>query len=70
MTVELDRKGIICLLRGTTPPYSVMNKIPKELGSYIGGFVDSWHWNYIDENISYSDEYLFNLYLMCRNSKE
>ena len=55
MTVELDRKDIISLLRGTTPPYSVMNKIPKELGSYIGGFVDSWHWNYIDENISYTD---------------
>jgi hypothetical protein len=70
MKVELDRKDIISLLRGTTPPYSVMNKIPKKLGSYIGGFVDSWRWNYIDENVSYSDEYLFNLYLMCKNAKE
>ena len=70
MKVELDRKGIISLLRGTTPPYSVMNKIPKELGYYIGGFVDSWHWNDISENVSYSDEYLFILYLMCKNSKE
>ena len=69
MKVELDRKGIISLLRGTTPPYSVMNKIPKELGYYIGGFVDGWHWNDISENVSYSDEYLFNLYLMCKNSK-
>ena len=51
MKVELDRKGIISLLRGTTPPYSVMNKIPKELGSYTGGFVDKWNWNYIDENV-------------------
>lgn len=70
MTVELDRKGIISLLCGTIPPYSVMNKIPKELGYYVGGFVDSWQWNYIDENVSYTDEYLFNLYLMCKNSKE
>lgn len=70
MMVELDRKDIICLLRGTTPPYSVMNKIPKELGSYIGGFVDRWQWNYIDENVPYNDEYLLNLYLMCKNSKE
>ena len=69
MKIELDRKGIISLLRGTTPPYSIMNKIPKELGSYIGGFADCWHWNDISENVSYSDEYLFNLYLMCKNSK-
>lgn len=70
MTFKLDRKDIISLLRGITPPYSVMNKIPKELGSYIGGFADHWEWNYIDENTPYTDEYLFNLYLMCKNGKE
>lgn len=69
MNVELDRKDIISLLRGTTPAWSVMDKIPKELGSYVGGFVDCWHWNYISENVPYSDEYLFNLYLTCKNSK-
>lgn len=69
MNVELDRKDIISLLRGTTPAWSVMDKIPKELGSYVGGFVDDWHWNYISENVPYSDEYLFNLYLTCKNSK-
>lgn len=69
MNVELDRKDIISLLRGTTPAWSVMDKIPKELGSYVGGFVDSWHWNYISENVPYSDEYLFNLYLICKKSK-
>lgn len=70
MNIELDRKEIISLLRGTTPAYSVMNKIPKELGSYIGGFVDSWQWNYINENVPYSDEYLYSLYLTCKNSKK
>ena len=69
MNVELDRKDIISLLRGTTPAWSVMDKIPKELGFYVGGFVDCWHWNYISENVPYSDEYLFNLYLICKNSK-
>ena len=69
LNVELDRKDIISMLRGTTPSYSVMDKIPKELGSYVGGFVDSWEWNYISENIPYSNEYLFNLYLICKNSK-
>lgn len=69
MNVELDRKDIISLLRGTTPAWSVMDKIPKELGSYVGGLVYGWHWNYISENVPYSDEYLFNLYLTCKNSK-
>ena len=46
-----------------------MDKIPKELGSYVRGFVDGWHWNYISKNVPYSDEYLFNLYLICKNSK-
>lgn len=68
MNVELDRQGIISLLCGTTPPYSAMAKIPKDLGSYVGGFVDSWQWD-ISDNVPYSDEYLFNLYLLCRNSK-
>ena len=69
MNIELDRKDIISLLRGTTPAWSIMDKIPKELGSYVVGFVDGWHWNYISENVPYSDEYLFNLYLICKNSK-
>ena len=69
MNVELDRKDIISLLRGTTPAWSVIDKIPKELGFYVGGFVDGWQWNYISENVPYSDEYLFNLYLICKNSK-
>ena len=50
MNVELDRKDIISLLRGTTPAYSVMDKIPKELGSYVGGFVDI-AMDYISENV-------------------
>ena len=68
MTVSLDRKDIISLLKGTSPYYSVMDKIPKDLGSYVGGFKDEWHWNSISENAPYTDEYLYELYLMCKNS--
>lgn len=68
MRVGLDRKDIISLLTGSRPNYSVMDKIPKELGSYVGGMVDDWRWNYITEDTPYTDEYLFNLYLMCKNS--
>ena len=68
MELYLDRKDIISLLRGTKPNYSVMNNIPKELGSYTGGFVNDWSWNNINENVPYTDEQLYDLYLMCKNS--
>ena len=67
MVVDLDRKDIISLLKGSKPNYSIMNKIPKELGSYIGGFVGGWEWNDFS-NVDYTDDYLYNLYLMCKNS--
>ena len=68
MKVELDRKDIIALLRGTTPYYSVMDKIPEDLGYFVGGFNHEWHWKYITEDCPYTDEYLYDLYLMCKNS--
>ena len=68
MTVELDRTDIVSLLKGSKPNYSVMNKIPKELGSYVGGMVDDWKWNNFIEDTEYADDYLYDLYLMCKNS--
>lgn len=68
MTVNLDRQDIISLLKGTKPYYPVMDKIPKELGSYIGGFTNDWEWNNFDKNVTYTDEQLYELYLMCKNS--
>lgn len=70
MIVDLDRKDIISLLTGSKPNDIVMDKIPEELGSYVSGFVDDWQWNDISENVSYSDEQLYDLYLMCKNSWE
>lgn len=40
MVVDLDRKDIVSLLKGVEPSYEIMEKIPKDLGSYTGGFVD------------------------------
>jgi len=68
MKAYLDREDIISLLTGIKPNYTVMNNIPKELGSYIGGFVDDWKWNNISKDVTYTDEYLYELYLMCKNS--
>ena len=67
MTVNLDRQDIISLLKGAKPYHSVMDKIPKELGSYIGGFTNDWEWNDFDKNVQYTDEQLYELYLMCKN---
>ena len=59
---------IISLLTGCKPNYNVIDKIPKEFGSYVGGFVNDWEWNNINENVSYTDEQLYDLYLTCKNS--
>ena len=67
MIVDLDRKDIISLLTGSQPNYSVVDKIPEEFGYYVSGF-NIWRWNDISENVSYSDEQLYDLYLMCKNS--
>lgn len=68
MIVDLDRKDIISLLRGSNPSYEVMDKIPEKLGHYVGGFKDEWQWYHFSEDCEYSDEYLYDLYLMCENS--
>lgn len=68
MKVDLDKKDIIALLRGSDVPYSVMDKIPENLGHYVGGFVDEWRWYHISEETQYSEEYLYDLYLMCKNN--
>ena len=67
MIVDLDRKDIISLLTGSQPNYSVIDKIPEEFGYYVDCF-NIWRWNNISENLSYSDEQLYDLYLMCKNS--
>lgn len=67
MVVDLSREDIINLLRGTNPGWDVMDKIPENLGYEIGGFVGEWKWT-ISVNDPQTDEELFELYLMCKNS--
>lgn len=69
MEFELDRKDVISLLKGTEPNYDVMDKIPRDLGRYYGGFKDEWRWNsFISDK--YSDEELLDFYLICKKSWE
>lgn len=66
MLIELDRKDIINLVKGCVPHHSVMYEIPSELGYYNGSY-GRWEWRF-DEKTKYSDAYLYELYLKCKNS--
>ena len=66
MKVELNKRDIIHLLRGVEPSYDAMGLIEDmELGSYTGGFDDSFSWEYVKSAHwdKYSEEKLFELYL-------
>lgn len=68
MTIDLDRKDLIALVRGTSPNFSEMNnpKIKKH-GSWVGGHHDRWDWNFSSiENAS--DAELIELYKICKDS--
>ena len=66
MKADLDREDVTSLLKGSSPHYDVMNKIPKDLGHYVGGFVDQWEWTIY--GTSYTTEELYNFYIICKNS--
>jgi len=66
MKVVLDKKALISLVCGESPDYSVMdNALVKLCGEYNDN--RGWHW---DKHAlkEYSEEQLYNLYWMCRNS--
>ena len=65
MQVELSKKDIINLLRGAEPSYDKMRTVENMgLGYYLGGFDDSFGWNYQSSKCwdKYSEEDLFKLY--------
>ena len=58
---QLNRTDIENLLRGTTPPYEMMEELTKDkLGYYCGGFNDRWVWD-LDKNVK-TDEELLQIY--------
>lgn len=68
--VDLDRIDIVYLLTGISPMYGIIDKIPSDLGYFVGGFVDYWEWSpktYIYES-KYTDEQLYDFYLLCKNT--
>jgi len=68
MNVELSKKDLSALVKGTSPNYDIMeNDIVKKCGSYTGGFCDEWNWNYGFEK-TMTEEELYQLYILCRDS--
>ncbi len=66
MRVELERKDIENLIKGTDVPYALMkDPIISKLGHYIGGFYDRWDWfSPMDKSIT--DEQLWETYQKLR----
>jgi hypothetical protein len=67
MNVTLDRKDLLYLVNGIQPDYSIFdNELVKKSGSYCGGFVDKWSWDYRLNELN--DQELWDLYVLCKNS--
>lgn len=68
MKVELTKKDLVCLVKGTSPNYDVMNnETIKKCGRYVGGFHDKWDWEYgFGDDLT--DQQLWDMYILCRNS--
>jgi hypothetical protein len=70
MTVELTKEDLITLIKGVCPSYEAMeHPSVKSLGVYTGGFVDHWSW-YENAVKSLSEDRLWSLYLICRDSRK
>lgn len=68
MKLNLDRKDLISLAKGTNPNYRAMD-IPliKNHGNMGGPHGDQWSWNW-NAFESESDEMIYEIYLICKDS--
>lgn len=66
-TIELDKKGFISLVNGTSPNYDAMeHPLVKGKGSYNGSH-DRWDWHSYELEKLNTEE-LYQLYSICVNS--
>lgn len=57
-----ERRMLICAIRGSSPSYDLFDAFTTlKLGSYVGGFTDTWKWNHAD---SFKDITIEELRLM------
>lgn len=68
MKVDLDKKDLVNLVRGTIPSYDAMESpLIKPHGEYTGGFADGWQWNSNLYDVCNEDE-LLGMYYVCKDS--
>jgi len=67
MKIDLDKKGLIDLVKGTSPHYDLFeNSIVKLCGTFNGSS-GTWSWNeYELEKLN--ERQLYDLYKSCRSS--
>jgi hypothetical protein len=66
ITLELDKKDLISLVKGKDPGYDLLNHpLVKSGGYFTGGFVDKWTWE-TDKLKQMSEKDLTTLYFMLK----
>lgn len=66
MKIELDRKGLEILVLGSQPYYSVFdNPLVKKAGHDYSDQYGKTYWRSLN---NLTDDELYQLYLICRNS--
>lgn len=67
MKLDLDKKGLICLVKGNEPSYNLFdNELIKKCGTYNGSY-GTWHWETY-ELLKLTDAELYSIYILCRDS--
>lgn len=68
MVLDLDKKDLINLVKGSSPNYEVMeHPLVEKSGRYTGGFVEKWDWREYRLK-EMTEEELVELYNICKNS--
>ena len=69
MLVELNHSELVTLIKGTYLPYALIETFKKfGLGSYNGNN-DEWKWHYMSDWSVYSEDELYNMYTLIKNTK-
>ena len=69
INAKLDYMDVINMIRGTYPPYKLMDELTKlGFGSYCSGFHDKWYWTYASSEAwrKLTLTQLFSLYLILK----
>ncbi len=67
MKVDLDKKALVDLVKGTGPHYDLFdNPLVKLCGKFNGRY-GTWAWNKYELE-KCSEEQLYDLYKLCRSS--